>query len=117
MFRYYPDILKKYQDRFQYISVDEYQDTNHIQYLIVKQLAEGHRNLCVVGDEDQSIYSWRGADIRNILTFEIDFPEAKVIKLEQNYRSTGTIVRAASEIIKNTSMKRLATLCKILKLS
>lgn len=110
LFRTYPDILKKYQDRFQYISVDEYQDTNHIQYLIVKQLAEAHRNLCVVGDEDQSIYSWRGADIRNILSFEQDFPEAKVIKLEENYRSTSTIVRAASEIIKNNTQRKNKTL-------
>lgn len=110
LFRTYPDILKKYQDRFQYISVDEYQDTNHIQYLLVKQLAEQHRNLCVVGDEDQSIYSWRGADIRNILSFEVDFPEAKVIKLEENYRSTGTIVRAASHLIKNNTQRKDKTL-------
>lgn len=110
LFRSYPDILQKYQERFQYISVDEYQDTNHIQYLIVKQLAEGHRNLCVVGDEDQSIYSWRGADIRNILEFEKDFPEAKVVKLEENYRSTGTIVRAASEVIKNNTQRKDKTL-------
>ncbi len=110
LFRTYPDILKKYQDRFQYISVDEYQDTNHIQYLIVKQLAEQHRNLCVVGDEDQSIYSWRGADITNILTFEKDFPEAKVIKLEQNYRSTKTIVSAASDVIRNNTQRKDKTL-------
>jgi DNA helicase-2/ATP-dependent DNA helicase PcrA len=110
LFRLYPDILRKYQDRFQYISVDEYQDTNHIQYLLVKQLAEQHRNLCVVGDEDQSIYSWRGADITNILTFEKDFPEAKVIKLEENYRSTLTIVRAASELIKNNTQRKEKTL-------
>jgi DNA helicase-2/ATP-dependent DNA helicase PcrA len=110
LFRSYPDILKKYQERFQYISVDEYQDTNHIQYLLVKQLAESHRNLCVVGDEDQSIYSWRGADITNILSFEKDFPEAKVIKLEENYRSTATIVRAASELIKNNTQRKDKTL-------
>jgi len=110
LFRTYPDILKKYQDRFQYISVDEYQDTNHIQYLIVKQLAEQHRNLCVVGDEDQSIYSWRGADIKNILSFEQDFPEAKVIKLEENYRSSQTIVSAASELIKNNTQRKDKTL-------
>lgn len=110
LFRTYPDILKKYQDRFQYISVDEYQDTNHIQYLIVKQMAEAHRNLCVVGDEDQSIYSWRGADIRNIMEFEKDFPEAKVVKLEENYRSTAVIVRAASEVIKNNTQRKDKTL-------
>lgn len=110
LFRTYPDILKKYQDRFQYISVDEYQDTNHIQYLIVKQLAEQHRNLCVVGDEDQSIYSWRGADITNILTFEKDFPEAKVIKLEENYRSTKFIVSAASDVIRNNTQRKDKTL-------
>jgi DNA helicase-2/ATP-dependent DNA helicase PcrA len=110
LFRTYPDILKKYQDRFQYISVDEYQDTNHIQYLLVKQLAQQHRNLCVVGDEDQSIYSWRGADITNILTFEKDFPEAKVIKLEQNYRSTKIIVSAASDVIRNNTQRKDKTL-------
>ncbi len=110
LFRSYPDILRKYQERFQFISVDEYQDTNHIQYLIVKQLAEGHRNLCVVGDEDQSIYSWRGADITNILSFEKDFPESKVIKLEENYRSTQTIVTAASHLIKNNSQRKDKTL-------
>lgn len=110
LFRTYPDILRKYQERFQYISVDEYQDTNHIQYLIVKQLAEQHRNLCVVGDEDQSIYSWRGADITNILTFEKDFPEAKVIKLEENYRSTKTIVSAASDVIRNNTQRKDKTL-------
>ncbi len=110
LFRSYPDVLARYQERFQYISVDEYQDTNHIQYLLVKLLASGHRNLCVVGDEDQSIYSWRGADIQNILNFESDFPEAKVIKLEQNYRSTGVIVKAASEVIKNNSQRKDKTL-------
>ena len=96
LYQMYPDVLQKYRDRFRYISVDEYQDTNHIQYRLVKMLAEKHRNLCVVGDEDQSIYSWRGADIKNILSFEKDFPECKVVKLEENYRSTATIVRAAS---------------------
>lgn len=110
LFRMYPDVLEKYQERFRYISVDEYQDTNHIQYLLVKMLAEKHRNLCVVGDEDQSIYSWRGADIRNILSFEQDFPEAKVVKLEQNYRSTSTIVTAASELIRNNTQRKDKTL-------
>lgn len=110
LFRTYPDILAKYQERFQFISVDEYQDTNHIQYLLVKMLAAAHRNLCVVGDEDQSIYSWRGADITNILTFEKDFPEAKVIKLEENYRSTKTIVSAASDVIRNNTQRKDKTL-------
>ncbi len=100
------DVLKKYSERFKYIMVDEYQDTNHIQYLIVKMLAEGHRNLCVVGDEDQSIYSWRGADIRNILDFEKDFPEAKVVKLEENYRSSKNIVEAASYVIRNNTERK-----------
>lgn len=110
LFRSYPEVLEIYRDRFPFILVDEYQDTNHIQYLLVKLLAEKHRNLCVVGDEDQSIYSWRGADITNILTFEKDFPEAKVIKLEENYRSTQTIVNAASAVIRNNTQRKDKTL-------
>ncbi len=110
LFRMYPDVLKMYQDKFRFIMVDEYQDTNHIQYLIVQMLAKAHRNLCVVGDEDQSIYSWRGADIKNILDFEKDFPEAKVIKLEENYRSSGNIVSAATAVIKNNSQRKDKTL-------
>ncbi len=110
LFKMYPDLLSKYQEKFKFIMVDEYQDTNRIQYLIVKQLAEGHRNLCVVGDEDQSIYSWRGADITNILNFESDFKEAKVIKLEENYRSTGNIVNAATSVIKNNRVRKDKTL-------
>lgn len=106
LFRHYPAVLEKYQERFPYISVDEYQDTNHIQYLLVKMLAEKTRNLCVVGDEDQSIYSWRGADITNILTFEKDFPECKVVKLEQNYRSSGHIVKAASSVIQKNLQRK-----------
>lgn len=110
LFRMYPDVLQDYREKFRYIMVDEYQDTNRIQYLIVQALSQGHRNLCVVGDEDQSIYSWRGADIRNILDFEKDFPEAKVVKLEENYRSTGNIVSAATSVIRNNSQRKDKTL-------
>lgn len=110
VFRMYPDVLEKYQNLFRYILIDEYQDTNHIQYLLVKMMASKHRNLCVVGDEDQSIYSWRGADITNILSFESDFPEALIVKLEQNYRSTQTIVGAATHLIKNNSQRKDKTL-------
>jgi len=110
LFRMYPDVLEQYQKQFKFIMVDEYQDTNHIQYLLVKMLAKKSRNLCVVGDEDQSIYSWRGADIRNILDFERDFPEAKVVKLEENYRSTQNIVKAASAVVKNNTERKDKTL-------
>ena len=99
-----------YQDRFQYIHVDEYQDTNRAQYLLLSMLAGasagGHQNICVVGDEDQSIYKWRGADIRNIMDFDSDYPGAHVIKLEQNYRSTGNIVAAASQVIRNNRQRK-----------
>lgn len=110
LFRMYPDILEQYQNKFKYIMVDEYQDTNHIQYLLVQMLAKAHRNLCVVGDEDQSIYSWRGADISNILDFEKDFPEAVVVKLEENYRSSGNIVTAATTLIANNTQRKEKTL-------
>ncbi len=106
----YPVVLESYQNKFKYIMVDEYQDTNRIQYLLVQKLASAHRNLCVVGDEDQSIYSWRGADIRNILDFEKDFNGAKVVKLEQNYRSSQTIISAATHVIRNNSQRKDKTL-------
>ena len=106
LFLKYPECLNKYRHQFKYISIDEYQDTNHIQYLIIKILAEKHQNICAVGDEDQSIYSWRGADISNILNFEKDFPSAKTIKLEQNYRSTQNIISSASALIGHNSMRK-----------
>lgn len=99
LFRSYPEVLKKYQQKFKYVLVDEYQDTNRAQFDLILQLSGSNRNLCVVGDEDQSIYSWRGADIRNILDYESVFPDAKLIKLEQNYRSSKKIIEAASEVI------------------
>lgn len=101
LFRAYPEVLAHYQDRFQYVLVDEYQDTNHAQYVLVKLLTDKHHNLCVVGDGDQSIYRFRGADIRNINEFEKDFPDASIVMLEQNYRSTETILQAANAVISN----------------
>ncbi|MCG9811855.1 DNA helicase PcrA [Staphylococcus argenteus] len=106
LFERVPDVLEYYQNKFQYIHVDEYQDTNKAQYTLVKLLASKFKNLCVVGDSDQSIYGWRGADIQNILSFEEDYPEAKTIFLEQNYRSTKTILNAANEVIKNNSERK-----------
>jgi DNA helicase II / ATP-dependent DNA helicase PcrA len=99
LFQKFPEVLEKYQNLFRYILIDEYQDTNHAQYILVNLLAERHRNLCVVGDDWQSVYAFRGADVRNILNFEKDYPEAKVIKLERNYRSTQKILDAAHGVI------------------
>lgn len=106
LFKEVPAVLEKYQERFRYILIDEYQDTNHAQYMLVTLLASKYRNLCVVGDDDQSIYSFRSADIRNILEFERDFPETSIIKLEQNYRSTKNILHTANEVIKNNRGRR-----------
>ena len=105
-----PDVLTYYQQKFQYIHVDEYQDTNHAQYQLVKLLASRFKNICVVGDADQSIYGWRGADMQNILDFEKDYPDAKVVLLEENYRSTKTILQAANDVIKTiaTAVRRIS---------
>lgn len=106
LFKENPDILKKYQERFKYILVDEYQDTNEAQYKMIKMLSAKYKNICVVGDIDQSIYSFRGANFRNILNFEKDYPEAKVIPLEENYRSTKNILNVANDIIKNNKQRK-----------
>ena len=110
LFRDHPEVLKRYQDRFQYVLVDEYQDTNNAQYIIIRRLAQYHSRICVVGDDAQSIYSFRGAKIENILSFQRDYPQAKVFKLEQNYRSTQTIVDAANSVIDHNS-RRLKKRC------
>ena len=105
LFAAFPSVLEEYQRRFRYVLVDEYQDTNRAQYMLVKQLTDSHRNLCVVGDSDQSIYKFRGADIRNIRDFEKDYPDARVIVLDQNYRSTESILEAANSVISNNTKR------------
>jgi DNA helicase-2/ATP-dependent DNA helicase PcrA len=109
------EVRREWQERFRYIMVDEYQDTNHAQYVLLKHLVGPDKNICVVGDEDQSIYGWRGADISNILNFESDFPGAEVVKLEQNYRSTQNILSAASAVIKNNTSRKDKTLWSEIK--
>jgi len=106
LFRRFPEILRSYRELCRYVMVDEFQDTNLIQYQLVKQMVEAHRNICVVGDDDQSIYRWRGAEVGNILNFEKDFPEAKVITLEQNYRSTQNILQAANHVVKKNRYRK-----------
>jgi DNA helicase-2/ATP-dependent DNA helicase PcrA len=106
LFEKFPDVLLRYQDRYKYVLVDEYQDTNRAQFELIRMLCGKRRNVCVVGDEDQSIYSWRGADIRNILDFEKIFPDVTVLKLEQNYRSSKTIIEAASCVIERNTMRK-----------
>lgn len=106
LFKNHEDVLKVYQERFRYLMVDEYQDTNRAQYAITTQLAAAHHNIMIVGDDDQSIYSWRGADVRNILDFETDYPNAHVVKLEQNYRSCGNILDAANAVIANNQTRK-----------
>ncbi|HET7583303.1 MAG TPA: UvrD-helicase domain-containing protein [Gemmatimonadaceae bacterium] len=110
LFERHPDVLEHYRDRFQFVLVDEYQDTNRAQYRCIALLAGAHGNVCVVGDDDQSIYGWRGADIRNILDFEKDFPAARIVRLEENYRSTPQILAVANEVIRSNAERRGKTL-------
>ena len=109
-FQQFPDVLEKYRNRFRYIMVDEYQDTNNSQFLLVSLLAGGHHNICVVGDDDQSIYKFRGATIENILNFENQYRDTMVIRLEQNYRCTQTILNAANAVIENNTQRKGKTL-------
>ncbi len=106
LFKNHPDLLEQYQERFQYILIDEYQDTNEVQYILTKMLSKKYKNICVVGDESQSIYAFRGSNYRNILNFEKDYPNAKIILLEQNYRSTKTILNAANDVIRNNKQRK-----------
>ncbi|ODS34141.1 MAG: ATP-dependent DNA helicase PcrA [Candidatus Scalindua rubra] len=106
LFKSFPQVLEKYQNKFKYILIDEYQDTNHAQYVITQLLAQRYKNICATGDPDQSIYGWRGANIQNILNFENDYPDAKIVRLEQNYRSTKMILCVASEVIKNNKSRK-----------
>ncbi len=106
LFRDNPEVLERFQEQYRFILVDEYQDTNRVQYLLLSLLANKHRNICVVGDEDQSIYKWRGADIQNILDFEKEYPDAQVVKLEENYRSSGHIIRGASRVIAYNTQRK-----------
>jgi len=110
LFDRFPEVLAHYRRRFQYVLVDEYQDTNRVQYRLVQQVAGEHRNLCVVGDPDQSIYAWRGADVRNILDFERDYPDVKVVKLERNYRSTQPILAGASGVVEHNRARKQKSL-------
>ncbi len=106
LFENYPEVLEKYQNKFKYILIDEYQDTNHAQYVITQLLSQKYKNICATGDPDQSIYGWRGANIQNILNFERDYADAKIVRLEQNYRSTKIILNVASEVIKNNRSRK-----------
>ena len=110
LFREFPELRAFYQDRFRFILVDEYQDTNRAQYEFIRQLSSDRGNVCVVGDDDQSIYTWRGADIRNILDFEGQFTAARVIRLERNYRSTGNILASANAVISKVANRAEKTL-------
>ncbi|HTP65331.1 MAG TPA: UvrD-helicase domain-containing protein, partial [Geobacteraceae bacterium] len=110
LFENVPEVLERYRERYRWLLVDEYQDTNQVQYRLVRLLAGTRRNLCVVGDDDQSIYRWRGASIRNILDFEKEFPHVKVVKLEQNYRSTRTILAAAGKVVEKNRGRKSKTL-------
>ncbi len=110
LFREHPEVADHYRRRFAHLMIDEYQDTNRVQYWIAREIALGHGNLCVVGDDDQSIYGWRGADLRNILSFEQDFPGARVVKLEQNYRSTRAILEAATAVVSRNASRHAKTL-------